>query len=437
VIHECATGFTWGCQEMEMKERTEKISFVGSAGDHLSGRLDRPWADPVAYALFVHCFTCSKDIAAATRITRGLVDRGIAVLRFDFTGLGASEGEFANTNFSSNVEDVVRAAGMLRHRYGAPRILIGHSLGGAAVLAAAAQIPEAVAVVTIGAPFELASLTRMLSPAVSEIDGTEEVSVEIGGRRFPIRRQLLQDANTWNLTNAIRTLGRALLVLHAPEDEVVAIDNARRIFDTARHPKSFVSLDDADHLLTRATDAAYVAQVLAAWVGRYLGTPLQCDPAVGREGVVVVTDAPRGRLAQEIQAGRHVFIADEPAGVGDDLGPTPYDLLLASLGACTAMTLRLYAERKGWPLEHVSVQLAHDRIHADDSRNCDKTPCSIERIERVVKLTGPLDDEQRQRLLAIAERCPVHRTLVGDKRIVTRLDRVGSTDTVRSGERIG
>jgi alpha-beta hydrolase superfamily lysophospholipase len=267
-----------------MSARIEQVWFRGSAGDRLSGRLDRPRTDPVAYALFVHCFTCSREIPAATQITRGLVDRGIGVLRFDFTGLGASEGEFANTNFSSNVEDVVRAADTLRQRYAAPKILVGHSLGGAAVLAAAAQVPEAVAVATIGAPFDVAQLARMLSDAAPELESTEEVSVEIGGRRFPIRRQLLEDANAQHLTGAIRTLGRALLVLHAPGDELVAIDNARRIFDTAKHPKSFVSLDDADHLLTRGTDAAYVAEVLAAWVGRYLAAPLQREPAVPPRG---------------------------------------------------------------------------------------------------------------------------------------------------------
>jgi putative redox protein len=382
----------------------------------------------VAYALFVHCFTCSKEIPAATRIARGLVDRGIGVLRFDFTGLGASEGDFANTNFSSIVEDIVRAVADLRQRVAAPKILVGHSLGGAAVLAAAAQVPEAVTVATIGAPFDPAQLAGLFVDAASELEHMEEVSVEIGGRRFPIRRQLLEDAKARNLTDAIRQLHRALLVFHAPTDEIVSIDNARRIFDTAKHPKSFVSLDDADHLLTRGTDAAYVAQVLAAWASRYLDAPPpQRDPALGREGTVVVRDAARGRLAQEIQAGGHVLVADEPVRVGDDLGPTPYDLLLASLGACTAMTLRLYAERKGWPLTQVSIELKHDRVHARDSSNCGRPPCRIERIERIVNLAGPLTDEQRDRLVEIAERCPVHRTLMGEKRIVTRLATAEST----------
>jgi len=309
---------------------------------------------------------------------------------------------------------------------------VGHSLGGAAVLAAAAQVPEAVAVATIGAPFDPAQLARLFVDAVPELEHKDEVSVEIGGRRFPIRRQLLEDANAQNLTTAIRQLHRALLVFHAPTDELVSIDNARRIFDTAKHPKSFVSLDDADHLLTRATDAAYVAQVLAAWVGRYLDAPPQRGTAVGREGTVVVRDAARGRLAQEIQAGGHLLVADEPVGVGDDLGPTPYDLLLASLGACTAMTLRLYAERNGWPLTQVSIELKHDRVHAHDSSNCGRPPCRIERMERIVNLAGPLTDEQRDHLVDIAERCPVHRTLMGEKRIVTRLATVAST-TPESG----
>jgi putative redox protein len=412
-----------------MRERSEQIWFAGSGGDRLSGRLDRPPAEPIAYALFVHCFTCSKEIPAATRITRGLVDRGIGVLRFDFTGLGASEGDFANTNFSSNVEDIVRAAGVLRDRGAAPKVLVGHSLGGSAVLAAAAQIPEAVAVVTIGAPFDPARLTRLFADALPELERGEEVNVEIGGRRFPIRRQLLDDVNAQNLSGAIRGLRRALLVLHAPGDELVAIDDARRIFDSAKHPKSFVSLDDADHLLTQGPDADYVAQVLAAWVGRYLDTPTPPETATPRRGTVVVTDAPRGRLAQEIRAGRHALVADEPLGVGEDLGPTPYDFLLASLGACTAMTLRLYAERKGWPLAQVSVELTHDRVHADDSRDCATAPCRIDRIERIVSVAGALSDEQRQRLLQIAERCPVHRTLMGEKRIVTRLGSRACTGT--------
>ncbi|MGQ0804162.1 MAG: alpha/beta hydrolase family protein [Actinomycetota bacterium] len=276
-----------------MARRIERLWFEGSAGDRLDARLDLPAGDVRAYALFAHCFTCSKETAAATQITRGLVDQGIGVLRFDFTGLGSSEGDFANTNFSSNIEDLVRAADMLRHRHAAPKVLVGHSLGGTAVLAAAPQIPEAVAVVTIGAPFDPAQVTHLLSvDAVSELEHSGEVTVHVGGRPFPVRRQLLEDVNAQNLTQAIRDLHGALLVFHAPHDELVGIENARRIFDVAKHPKSFVSLDDADHLLSRRIDAAYVAQVLAAWVSRYLRAHAPPDRPVAREGTLV-TDSPK------------------------------------------------------------------------------------------------------------------------------------------------
>ncbi|MGH9031990.1 MAG: bifunctional alpha/beta hydrolase/OsmC family protein [Acidimicrobiia bacterium] len=405
--------------------RIQHVSFEGSAGDQLAARLDLPDGDPVAYALFAHCFTCSKEIPAATQITRGLVDHGIGVLRFDFTGLGASEGDFATTNFSSNVEDLVRAADMLRLRAAAPKVLVGHSLGGAAVLAAAARVPEAVAVVTIGAPFQPAEMTRLFpADVLSELERSGEATVEISGRSFPVRRQLLEDADAHDLTDAIRHLNRALLVFHAPSDELVDVENAQRILDVAHHPKSFVSVDNADHLLTRRSDAVYVAQVLAAWVSRYAGAPAVRDGAVASEGTVLVTSARNGKVAQEIRAGRHTVIADEPVPVGDDTGLTPYDLLLASLGACTAMTLQLYAERKGWPLERVSVELSYDRVHAANGRDCGTRGCMIERIDRVLDLGGPLTGEQRNRLVEIAERCPVHRTLVGEKQIVTRLGEV-------------
>lgn len=406
-----------------MTGRIQQTSFEGSAGDRLDARLDLPNGDPIAFALFAHCFTCSKESIAATHIARGLVERGIGVLRFDFTGLGLSEGEFANTNFSSNVEDLVRAAGMLRDRYAAPKLLVGHSLGGAAVLAAASEIPEAVAVATIAAPFDPAQVVNLLPvDAVAELDRSGEVTVDLGGRSFSIRRQLLDDVNAQNLTEALRGLRRALLVFHAPHDELVDVDNARRIFEVAKHPKSFISLDNADHLLTERADATYVAEVLAAWASRYLGGLTAPDGAPLPAGTVVVGDAPNGKLAQRIRAGRHSLIADEPAEIGDDTGPTPYDLLLASLGACTAMTLRMYSERKGWPLEKVSVRLTNDRVHAADARNCAAGREMIDRIDIVLDLDGPLTDEQRHRLLEIAERCPVHRTLLGEKQIVTRLE---------------
>jgi len=411
-----------------MNNRSEKVAFEGSGGDLLAARLDLPDGDPAAYALFAHCFTCSKDIAAASRLSRGLVQQGIGVLRFDFTGLGSSGGEFANTTFTSNVEDLVLAANFLRVHHRAPHILVGHSLGGAAVLAAAAQIHEARAVVTIAAPFDPAHVARLFdTDTLGEIDETGEVTVQIAGRSFRIRRQLLVDVNEQHLGEAIRNLGKALLLFHSPGDKLVDIDSARQIFDAARHPKSFVSLDDADHLLSRPADAAYVAGVLGAWATRYIGTPVHEAPGPatkGGEGRVVVAESGRGRFAQDIRAGHHAWKADEPLGVGGDTGPTPYDLLLGALGACTSMTLRMYADRKKWPLERVAVSLCHQRNHADDGRDCERKPCMIDHFERVITLEGSLSDEQRAVLVEIAEKCPVHRTLLNDKQIVTTLEPV-------------
>jgi putative redox protein len=403
---------------------TRPATFTGSRGDQLAARLDLPDGEPLAFALFAHCFTCSKDLAAATRISRGLADRGFGVLRFDFTGLGSSEGEFANTDFSSNIQDLVLAAGWLRTNHAAPAVLVGHSLGGAAVLAAASQVPEAVAVATIGAPFDPAHVTELFPAAVrGQLQSDGEADVQLAGRTFRVRQQLLDDLGAQNLTDAIRSLRRALLVFHSPTDEIVDVDNARRIFEAARHPRSFVSLDGSDHLLTRRTDAAYVADVLSAWASRYLPERREDPtPAAGSEpGLVVVAGTGTGRFQQRVTAGRHRFLADEPEGVGDDTGPTPYDLLLAGLGTCTSMTLRMYADRKGWPLEHVEVRLAHDRIHADDCADLESSSGLIETIGRTIELHGPLTEEQRNSLLAVADRCPVHRTLTADIHIRTRL----------------
>jgi putative redox protein len=409
------------------------MTFEGSQGDQLAARLDvpsaTPMATPLAYALFAHCFTCSKDVLAASRITRGLLEQGIAVLRFDFTGLGSSDGEFANTNFSSNVEDLVRAIAALRDRYEAPRILIGHSLGGAAMLAAAAHAPEAVAVVTIGAPIDPGHVTSLFPPeTLAALETADEATVELAGRPFRIRRQFLDDAGAQHLEPAIHTLHKALLLFHSPVDEIVDIDHARRIFEAARHPKSFVSLDHADHLLTDPADAAYVASVLAAWVSRYL-PPASASTDVEVEmpvldlpaGTVTVTERGTGKFAQEIRMGNHVVYADEPLGTGDDTGPNPYDLLLAGLGACTSMTVRMYADHKQIPLDHVSVQLHHDRVHVEDCDPDANPGCRIEHIDRVISLGGALSDDQRAALLAVADRCPVHRTLSADKQILTTL----------------
>ena len=395
--------------------RAERFDFPNARGQTLAALLQRPAGEPAAYALFAHCFTCGKDNLAAKRIAETLAERGIAVLRFDFTGLGASEGEFANTTFSSNVDDLVAAADHLREKLGAPAILIGHSLGGAAVLAAAHHIAEARAVVTIGAPADPAHVTGLLKDKIADINLQGEVEVTLAGRPFRIRREFLADVAEQKLTARIADLRKALLIFHSPTDEVVGIDNASRIFAAAKHPKSFVSLAGADHLLSRRSDANYVANVIHAWAERYLEAPEVAVPDSGKPNTVLVRETRQGKFQQEVTVGKHRFLADEPADVGGlDSGPGPYDLLLAGLGACTAITLRLYAERKALPLERVTVELTHSRIYAADCESCETKEGMLDRIDRSIALSGKLDAEQRKRLMEIADKCPVHRTLTSE-----------------------
>ncbi len=403
--------------------RSEKIEFPGSRGASLAARLDIPDGELRACALFAHCFTCSKETLAATRISAALAGNGFAVLRFDFTGLGGSGGDFANTDFSSNVADLVAAADYLRREHGAPSLLIGHSLGGAAVLAAAAQVPEVRAVATIGAPADPAHVAHLFAAARTEIEAQGEAEVEIAGRTFRIRKEFLDDIESTRLDRAIGGLRRALLIFHSPVDRIVGIENAERIYRAAKHPKSFVSLDRADHMLGDKADAAWVADVLAAWSQRYLEAAAETAPAEDDgEGRVLVEETGEGRFVQRIRSGRHVLVADEPRSVGgDDRGPGPYDLLLAALGACTSMTLRMYAEHKKLPLQGVSVNLRHDKIHASDCADCETREGKIDVIEREIALEGPLDDAQRGRLLEIADRCPVHRTLHSEVKVRSRL----------------
>lgn len=400
------------------------IRFPGASGDLLAARLDLPAAAPTAFALFAHCFTCSKESLAATRIAAALVAHGFGVLRFDFTGLGGSEGEFANTDFSSNTADLVAAAAWLREHHAPPAILIGHSLGGAAVLAAAGQIPESVAVATIGAPFEPAHIRHLLAPALAEIDNAGEAEVTLGGRSFRIRKQFLDDLARQAPAERIGSLRKALLIFHSPRDSTVSIDNAAQIFMAAKHPKSFVSLDHADHLLTKREDAVYVAAVLSAWASRYIAAAgAQTAPGTGAEhDAVIVAETREGKFTQTISVGPHRLRADEPAAQGGtDTGPSPYDLLLAALGACTSMTLRLYADQKRWPLDRVIVKLGHEKIHAADCAECETREGRIDRIDREIEIIGALDAAQRQRLLEIANKCPVHRTLHSEVVIPTRL----------------
>jgi uncharacterized OsmC-like protein/alpha-beta hydrolase superfamily lysophospholipase len=402
----------------------ERFDFPNAQGQRLAGLIDNPTGPARAFALFAHCFTCGKDVQAARRIAEGLTSLGIGVLRFDFTGLGSSEGEFANTTFSSNVSDLIAAADHLRKERQAPAILIGHSLGGAAVLAAAASVPEARAVVTIAAPADPAHVTGLIKDKIEAIEADGEVDVTLGGRHFRIRRAFLDDIAEQNLMARVADLRRALLIFHSPSDDLVAIDNASRIFLAARHPKSFVSLAGADHLISRRSDAAYVANVIAAWVGRYLDAAPDAEmpaaTAAERPDLVTVRETLASPLQQEITAGRHRLLADEPAGVGGrDSGPNPYSFLLAALGACTSITLRLYAQRKALALERVTVRLTHGRIHAEDCATCETKQGMIDRIDREIALEGELDDAARARLMEIADKCPVHRTLTSEVDIRT------------------
>src|SRR5215475_1074911 len=400
--------------------RTERIEFANANGEKLAAMIDLPLGKPTAFALFAHCFTCGKDNLAAKRISERLAMCGIGVLRFDFTGLGMSEGEFANTHFSSNVNDLVAAADHLRKIGGAPAILIGHSLGGAAVIAAAHRIPDSRAVVTIAAPYDPAHVTGLFKEQIEKIREQGEVEVQLAGRPFRIKREFLDDVAEKKLEECLKNLRKALLIFQSPTDNIVGIENASHIFTTAKHPKSFVSLAGADHLLSQKSDAAYVANVIAAWVERYLDQPLAPGDAV-ETGTVLVRETGGGKFQQEISSGQHRFLADEPVKAGGlDSGPGPYDLLLAGLGACTSMTLRLYADIKKLPLERVSVRLTHNKIHAEDCLDCETKEGKIDRIDRNITLEGALGAEERKRLLEIADKCPVHRTLKSEIEIRTR-----------------
>ncbi|WP_018691762.1 bifunctional alpha/beta hydrolase/OsmC family protein [Algicola sagamiensis] len=402
--------------------KTERLEFTGHDGSTLAARLDLPVGTPAAYALFAHCFTCSKDIPAARRISQRLASLGIAVLRFDFTGLGHSEGEFENTGFSSNMQDLLLAANYLREHHQAPQLLIGHSLGGAATLAAAGQVPEAKAVITIGSPAEPEHVTHNFGQQLESIYTDGQADVQLGGRKFTIKREFLEDIAQVNLEERVGSLKKALLVLHAPLDETVELDNAARIFKMAKHPKSFITLDDADHLLTKAEDADYAAELIATWVQRYIDVNLLPKSMNAPEGVVRVSEADPTSFTQDISATGHHLVADEPADYGGKyLGPTPYQLVSAGLGACTSMTIRMYANRKKIPLEHVQVDLIHDKVHAEDCHSCEQKEGKIDQFERKITLTGDLTNDDRQRLLEIANRCPVHRTLESEIHIKTEL----------------
>ena len=399
----------------------ERFTFPGHSGDDLAARLDMPEGPHLATALFAHCFTCGKDITAARRIAARLAAMGIAVLRFDFTGLGHSGGEFANTTFSSNVDDLIRAAGHLAERDMAPSLMIGHSLGGAAVLKAAGQIDSVKAVVTIGAPFDPGHVTHNFGDALDIIAESGKAEVALAGRPFIVSKDFVDDVSAAALKPAISSLRKALLVMHAPRDATVGVENATQIFLAAKHPKSFVTLDDADHLISRPEDAEYAADVISAWAGRYLDLRPPAPPPGAPEGIVRVSEADQDGFLQDVNSGPfHHTVADEPLAYGGtNRGMSPYGFLSAGLGACTSMTIRMYARRKGWPLTHVSVDVSHDKVHAQDAETSKEV--RIDSFRREIRLEGDLDQEQRQRLMEIADKCPVHRTLEAGARVETIL----------------
>ncbi len=397
------------------------LRFANENGETLSGRLDLPLGPgPNAYAIFAHCFTCSKQTKAVAAVSRALTGKGIAVLRFDFTGLGDSQGDFSDTTFSSNVADLITAADYLQTHFAAPKILVGHSFGGTACLKAAGRLPSVKAVATIGSPFDPAHVQHLLGDARSAIEKNGEALVTLAGRPFRIKRQFLEDLDNANMNKVLPKLNCALLVLHSPVDAVVGIDNAAQIYKAAKHPKSFISLDTADHMLNRSTDAAYAGSVIAEWAARYIDLREEVVERAPAGEHRVVTRIGKSGYQTEIIAGGHRLVADEPLEMGGaDSGPAPYDLLVAGLGACTAMTLRMYADRKQWPLAAVTVAQSHRKIDATECESCVTEKGKVDQIERQIEILGPLDADQRQRLLEIADRCPVHRTLHSEINVVT------------------
>jgi len=406
-----------------MATTTVRSTFAGHSGEDLAARLDLPAGSVRGYALFAHCFTCSKDLLAARHISQSLAQHGFAVLRFDFTGLGSSQGEFANTNFSSNIEDLIAAADFLRDKFEAPSILIGHSLGGAAVLAAAGDIPEVKAVATIGAPADVGHVLHQFGATLDDIREQGKADVSLAGRQFTITRGFVEDAEGSRLADRIATMKKALLVMHSPVDQTVGIDNAGKIFGAAKHPKSFVSLDNADHLVSKPEDAAYAAGIIAAWAARFVP---EDNLGVESHDSVVVAETGLGKFSNSVLAGRHRLLADEPKSVGGlDSGPSPYDYLSIALGACTAMTLRLYAGHKKLALGKVSVEVSHGKVASDHCADCGEAVegrgGKVDRFERIISVEGEIDDELRQKLVEIAGKCPVHRTLEANSAVVTKV----------------
>ncbi|MCB0570806.1 MAG: OsmC family protein [Phaeodactylibacter sp.] len=400
--------------------QNQKVTFENSRGEALTGLLEMPVNQlPYAYAIFAHCFTCTKNIDAECSISRALTMKGIAVLRLDFTGLRHGNGALEGNRFSANVDSLVQAGRFLASEYSAPSLLVGHSLGGAAVISAAHELPSVKAVATIGAPYAPEHVSHLLQGKAEQMNARGVAEVSIGGRPFNVDEQFLEDIRQQNMEPMIERLGRALLILHSPQDNVVAIENAAWLYQAARHPKSYISLDGADHLLSRRQDALYVGEMIGSWADRYLDAHEK--EALKVEKQVAVRLGERG-YTSDVMVRQHSLTADEPESYGgDDFGPSPYELVAAGLGACTAMTLQMYARRKKWPLKEVRVHLDHYKEHAEDCENTEDPKSKIDHFTRIIELDGPLSEEQRQRLLEIANKCPVHRTLHSPIRVLSNL----------------
>lgn len=399
---------------------TIKVDFKNKNGEDLVGFLELPLNQtPHNFVLFAHCFTCNKNFLAVKNISNALASKGFGILRFDFTGLGESEGEFENSNFSGNVEDLIAAADYLRLEHKAPSLLVGHSLGGAATYFAASEISEVKAVATIGTPSTLSHVTHLLEAQLEEIKEKGMASVNIGGRSFNIKRQFLEDLETKTLTSLIPELNKSLLILHSPQDNIVEIKNAEEIYKAAKHPKSFISLDGADHLLSARTDSRYVGELIGSWAYRYLDIPEIPQPLSQHE---VVAQLGEEGYATYIKAGNHNFLSDEPVSVGgSNFGPSPYDYLSAALASCTSMTIQMYTRRKKWPLQVVETHVNHSKTHAEDCENCENSSAKIDTFERQILLKGDLDEKQKKRIMQIADKCPVHKTLKERVKIITTL----------------
>ena len=399
----------------------DKVTFQNKEGQQLTGRLDLP-ADqhPHNYAIFAHCFTCNKNLGAVRNISQALANEGFGVLRFDFTGLGESDGDFEDTNFSGNVEDLIAAANFLKEKYKAPSLLVGHSLGGAAVIFAATHLASIKAVATIGAPSNPKHVQHLLKSSISEIEEKGVAEVNLSGRNFTIKKQFLDDLHTKSLQEAVKEFNKALLVMHSPQDQTVGIKNAEEIYLAAKHPKSFVSLDGADHLLMNKKDSYYTGRVVAGWAYRYVDMPE--EPKIKTKHQVVASLDHTDNFTTQMKVGSHYFIADEPESFGgNDFGPTPYDLVSAGLSACTAMTIQMYAKRKKWEVDNVEVHTSYEKIHKEDCDNCEDSMAKIDTFHRAIRFNGNLNNKQTEKLLEIADKCPVHKTLHSETQIITQL----------------